>query len=67
MKLKFIANPMQFKTIIHPAEEFGYWAEVPEIPGCMTQGETLEELLANLQEAIAGCLAVDVPENSCSV
>lgn len=52
---------MQFKPLIHPAEESGYWAEVPEIPGCMTQGETLEELHANLQEAIAGCLAVELP------
>lgn len=49
---------MEYKAIIHPAEESGYWAEVPEIPGCVTQGETLEELSANLAEAIAGCLAV---------
>lgn len=55
---------MQFKPIIHNALESGYWAEVPEIPGCMTQGETLEELHANLQEAIAGCLAVELPGNS---
>ncbi|MGY6275375.1 type II toxin-antitoxin system HicB family antitoxin [Methylomonas sp. MgM2] len=51
---------MQFKPIIHSAEESGYWAEVPEIPGCVTQGETLEELNANLAEAIAGCLAVEL-------
>lgn len=51
---------MQFNATIHPAEESGYWAEVPEIPGCMTQGETLEELHANLQEAIVGCLAVEL-------
>lgn len=51
---------MKFKVIVHEAEEGGYWAEVPSIPGCATQGETLEELLANLQEAIEGCLAVDL-------
>jgi len=51
---------MKIKTIIHEAEEGGYWAEVPSIPGCATQGDTFEELLANLYEAIEGCLAVDV-------
>ncbi|WP_020161333.1 type II toxin-antitoxin system HicB family antitoxin [Methylobacter marinus] len=51
---------MKFKVIVHEAEESGYWAEVPAIPGCTTQGETLEELLNNLNEAIAGCLSVDL-------
>ena len=51
---------MNIKTIIHDAEEGGYWAEVPAIPGCVSQGETMEELLINLREAIAGCLAIDV-------
>ena len=36
----------------------GYWAEVPAIPGCATQGETFEELLSNLYEAVEGCLSV---------
>jgi len=49
---------MKLKVILHPAEEGGYWAEVPAIPGCATQGETFEELLANLYEAVEGCLAV---------
>ncbi|TGQ48087.1 MULTISPECIES: type II toxin-antitoxin system HicB family antitoxin [unclassified Mesorhizobium] len=48
---------MKFKAIIHEAEEGGYWAEVPAIPGCATQGETLEELVENLHEAIEGCLS----------
>ncbi|MGC2321404.1 MAG: type II toxin-antitoxin system HicB family antitoxin [Terriglobales bacterium] len=48
------------KAIIHEAEEGGYWAEVPAIPGCATQGDTMEELLANLREAVEGCLSVDV-------
>ena len=51
---------MKLKVIVHPAEEGGYWAEVPAIPGCATQGETMDELLDNLQEAIEGCLSVDV-------
>jgi len=51
---------MKVRVIIHEAEEGGFWAEVPAIPGCATQGETYEELLGNLQEAIAGCLAVEV-------
>jgi len=49
---------MFFKAVVHDAEEGGYWAEVPALPGCFTQGETREELLDNLKEAIRGCLAV---------
>ena len=49
---------MVFKAVIHDAEEGGYWAEVPALPGCVTQGETLSELQDNLREAIQGCLAV---------
>ena len=51
---------MKLKVVVHPAEEGGYWAEVPAILGCATQGETLEELFENLQEAIEGCLSVDI-------
>ena len=51
---------MKIKVVVHEAEEGGYWAEVPGIPGCATQGETLEELLRNVHEAIEGCLSVDV-------
>ena len=51
---------MKIKVVVHEAEEGGYWAEVPAIPGCATQGETMEELLDNLREAIEGCLSVDV-------
>lgn len=48
---------MKIKVIIHEAEEGGYWAEVPAIPGCATQGDTFEELLQNLYEAVEGCLS----------
>ncbi|MBI4492888.1 MAG: type II toxin-antitoxin system HicB family antitoxin [Chloroflexi bacterium] len=51
---------MKLKVVIHEAEEGGYWAEVPAIPGCATQGETFEELLQNLYQAVEGCLSVDV-------
>jgi predicted RNase H-like HicB family nuclease len=51
---------MKLKAIVHDAEEGGFWAEVPAIPGCVSQGETMEELLANLREAIEGCLAIDL-------
>jgi len=53
---------MKIKVIVHEADEGGYWAEVPSIPGCATQGETFEELLQNLYDAIEGCLSVDVEE-----
>jgi predicted RNase H-like HicB family nuclease len=51
---------MKLKVIVHEAEEGGFWGEVPAIPGCTSQGETVDELMANLHEAIEGCLAVDV-------
>lgn len=51
---------MKIKIVVHEAEEGGYWAEVPAIPGCVSQGETFEELLQNLYEAVEGCLSVDV-------
>jgi len=53
---------MKLKVVIHEAEEGGYWAEVPSIPGCATQGETFEELLKNLYEAVEGCMSVDVEQ-----
>lgn len=51
---------MKLKVLIHKAEEGGYWAEVPSIPGCATQGDTFEELLQNIYEAVEGCLSVDI-------
>jgi predicted RNase H-like HicB family nuclease len=51
---------MKIKAIIHDAEEGGFWAEVPAIPGCVSQGETMPELIANLREAIEGCLNIDI-------
>lgn len=53
---------MKLKVHIHKAEEGGYWAEVPSIPGCATQGDTFEELLQNIYEAVEGCqrVAIDI-------
>lgn len=50
---------MILKAVTHRAEEGGWWAEVPAVPGCFTQGETREELLANLRGAVEGCLSVE--------
>lgn len=49
---------MKLKAIVHPAEEGGYWAEVPALPGCITEGDTWEELIVNLKDAIEGWLEV---------
>jgi predicted RNase H-like HicB family nuclease len=53
-------NIMKIQAMVHRAEEGGFWAGVPSIPGCATQAETLEELRLNLREAIEGCLSVAV-------
>lgn len=56
---------MKIKAIIHSAEEGGYWAEVPSLPGCMTQAESLEELELNLREAIEAWLeAGETPDKA---
>ena len=55
---------MKLKVVIHEAQEGGYWAEVPSIAGCMTQGETFDELLSNIYEAVEGCLSIDIEEPS---
>ena len=57
-----IGERVKLKVIVHKAEEGGYWAEVPAISGCATQGETFEELLKNIREAVEGCLSVDIEQ-----
>lgn len=49
---------MELEVRIHKAEEGGYWADVPSIPGCMTQGDSVRELFENIHEAVEGCLLV---------
>jgi predicted RNase H-like HicB family nuclease len=53
---------MKVKAIIHEAEEGGFWAEVPALPGCVTQGETEEEVTSNLREAVELWLSVDTTD-----
>lgn len=53
---------MKLKVIVHKAEEGGYWVEVPSISGCYTQGETWDELMRNIYEAVEACLSVDVED-----
>ena len=43
---------MEYTIIMHQAEEGGYWAEVPVLPGCYSQGESIEETMENIREAI---------------
>ena len=47
-----------YAVVVHEEPENGFWAEVPALPGCYSQGDTLDELMANVREAIAGVLAV---------
>jgi predicted RNase H-like HicB family nuclease len=47
---------MKVQVIIHQEEDGGYWAEVPALPGCYTQGDTLDELRANLRDAVEAIL-----------
>ncbi len=47
---------MKVKVVIHHADEGGFWAEVPGLPGCYSQGETVAEVEANIREAIEGYL-----------
>ena len=49
---------MKLKVLVHPAEEGGYWAEIPSLSGCVSEGETYDETLANILEAAQGWLAV---------
>ena len=44
---------MEYSVIVHEAEEGGYWVEVPALPGCYSQGESVAEALGNAKEAIA--------------
>jgi predicted RNase H-like HicB family nuclease len=47
------------KVLIHKAEEGGYWAEVPALPGCVSQGGTMDDLRTNVREAIEGWLLAE--------
>ncbi len=49
---------MDYTILIHQAEEGGFWSEVPALPGCYSQGETIDETLRNTKEAIEAYLQV---------
>jgi predicted RNase H-like HicB family nuclease len=61
---------MEYSVVVHQAEEGGVWVEVPALPGCYSQGQSLEEALANVREAIELYLEVlkdegqDAPKNA---
>ena len=57
---------MILKVVVHQAEEGGYWAEVPAIPGCVSQGDSMRELRENIHEAIEGCLSVEIVDAAVS-
>ena len=48
----------KYAVVIHEDPEGGFWAEVPALPGCYSQGETMDELMENVREAISGVLEV---------
>ena len=54
----------EYSVIIHDAEEGGYWAEVPALPGCYSQGESVDDALENVKEAIALYLEVLANEDA---
>lgn len=62
MNLNQGAKKMNLKVILHK-EDNGYWAEVPALKGCFTQGETVEDIKKNIKEAIDTWLCVDIPNN----
>lgn len=52
---------MKFKVVFEPSDEGGYTVYVPSLPGCISEGDTLEEALANIREAISLYLEEDEP------
>ena len=57
---------MTLKAVVHVEDSGGYWAEIPSLPGCFTQGETMEELEKNIQEAVEAWLLAGEPEDGAS-
>lgn len=53
---------MNIDIVLHK-EGNGYWAEVPALKGCYSQGDTIEELKENIKEAITAWFSVDVSDN----
>ena len=49
---------MKLKVHVHPAQEGGFWAEIPALPGCVSEGDDLPTTLANIREAAEGWMMV---------
>jgi len=58
MKKQKVAKILKYTVVFEPAEEGGYVAFVPALPGCMSQGDTFEEAIKMIKDAISGYLAV---------
>jgi antitoxin HicB len=54
---------IEYPLIIHKAEEGGYWAEFPDLPGCITEGDSEAEVLSMAKDALSGWLAVRFERN----
>lgn len=61
-----IEEPMTLKVILEEGEDSYIIAECPQIPGCMSQGKTKEEALANITDAVQACLRVMAEKRRCS-
>ncbi len=55
------SESVTFTVVVHQEDE-GYWGEVPELPGCASQGSTIDELLTNIIDAIQGCIQVHLED-----
>ncbi len=60
LRQAFLPSENIFRAVIHAEADGGFWAEVPDLPGCFTQGSTLDEVYRNLNEAIACHLNLEV-------
>ncbi|MFA4836806.1 MAG: type II toxin-antitoxin system HicB family antitoxin [Dehalococcoidia bacterium] len=49
---------IHYRIIIEKGEDFGYVVHCPAIPGCHSQGNTIEEAIENIKDAIRGCISV---------
>ena len=58
MKKPRIEKVLKYTVVFEPSEEGGYVASVPALPGCISQGETFEEAVGMIKDAISGYLAV---------
>jgi len=58
MKKQKVAKVLKYTVVFEPSDEGGYVASVPALPGCLSQGDTFEEAVKMIKDAISGYLAV---------